>query len=798
MMTGHLGPWSRSRRLVMGAMLVVAAAGSALAAPAHAATWTNEQAMVDSSTFRDTFVADPGRGVRWDRADLIAQYGAYYRARGFGNVLTWAPRSVYAAAGSARWAGCENVAPQAGTCPDGGPLHQGQIGAALSDTHLTALEWDDAFIALACGNYSDRVVPGPVPVIRGVKFDDADGNGARGPGEALMGGWTIQLFQNGGLLASTTTAPDGSYAFALDANQMAITSEDFELREVPQPGWRASRTPATVHVPFGSGQAVFSGNDFGNQRMTDLTVVKRASKPVTIAGESLDWTLTVTSHGLFDTPDVVVDDDVPAEVAAVLDVDPACTLAGLHLHCSLGTMAPGAVRVLRFSTPLPPSLDRGSHVSNCARVSSSYPDSNPSDDTGCDETEVDTRADLVTTKTVSTRRANGGDPLSYTLTVRNLGPSDARDVVLRDPVPADVVVLATTPAAPTCTVAAGVVTCAFGTLAPGALRTVTIDGRAAGSPPPPATPSHGDHLVTVSKVEDSFALAAGEVRTADKSCDPGSIATDGSARVESVDQGTGDLASVKVLEARATSRGAYRFVLRNDATGRAQVHVYVTCLSGTTTGGDGAAHPLVTEAPVTATQALAVGRQTIALAIPVDHVAIAPSYAVQSGAARLVASEPTPDGWALTFDVTQPATVAASVTPLLDRLGAIDGHSHELLLHHLDGSVVVPAHATANVTLSCAQDAKGIVASFDVPAAVVVVGNEPQPKSRVFRFYNPGASALTAAVDLECIDDRSGPVIDEHGTVTNVATASTTTLDPDPANDAASAQFAVFRALGSV
>jgi uncharacterized repeat protein (TIGR01451 family) len=793
MMTSYLGLRSHACRLVLVAMAAVIVSGG-LVTTAHAATWGNEQEMVDSgsASARATFVADPGQGARWQRANLIAQHSAYYRGRGFGNILTWAPQSLYPAPGNARWAGCGSLGQSVGTCPDGQVAHLREISFALADTHITALEWDGAFIALGCGNFSERLVPGPVPVIRGEKFDDANGNGARDPGEPRMGGWEIQLYQNGGLLASTTTAPDGSYQFALDANALAITGEDFELREVQQPGWRATRTPATVHVPFGSGQAVFGGNDFGNRRLTDLVVHKDASKDVTIAGEDLQWTLTVTNRGLFDTPDVVVDDDIPAAVADTTEIDPACTLAGSHLRCALGTMAPNAVRVLRFRTLLRTDLDRGSSVRNCATAGSSYPDSNPADNTGCDETEVDTRADLVTTKTASRRRANGGEALSYTLTVRNLGPSDARAVVLSDPVPADVVVLSTTPSTPTCTINGQLISCAFGTLRPGEIRSVTIDGRAAGAPPPPRTPSHGDHLITVSKAESSIALNAGDTRPFDVSCGPGAIATDGSGRVESVDQGTGDLASVKVLEARATSLGTYRFVLHNDATGRAQLHLYVTCLSGTTTGGDGPAHPLVTETPVTATATLAVGaRQTITLPLALDHIAIAPSYAVQSGVARLVASEPTTDGLQLTFEVTQPAVVTASMTPLLARLGEVAGHSHELIFHHIEDTVTVPAHGTVTKTLSCAQDAKGIVASFDGPS----VGNEPQPKSRVFRLFNPGPQAVTAMVDLECVEDRTGPVERYRGVVTNVATATSTTADPVPANDSAFAQFVVHRAV---
>ena len=410
------------------------------------------------------------------------------------------------------------------------------------------------------------------------------------------------------------------------------------------------------------------------------------------------------------------------------------------------------------------------------------------------DTPVDTRADLVTSKTVSTTRADGGSLVSYVLTVRNAGPSSASDVELRDPVPADVAIVSTSPGAPTCAVSGQVVTCRPGTLAPGATRTVTINGRATGGPARWSTPGTGDHLLAVGKSEQSEALNAGQTLSRDVTCASGAIATDGSPRVESVDQGTGDVTSVKILEARAVARDTYHFVLRNDATGRAQVHLYVTCLSGTTTGGSGPAHAVVTMAPVTTTSTLAPGRRTITLAVPRDFRAIAPSYSVTSGTVRLVASEPTVDGWALTFDVTTTAVVTAGATPLRSRVAAISGHSHLLRFAHLSKSVAVPAGTTVSTTLSCADDAKGILASFDLPAGVFAVGNEPQPKSRVFGLYNSGAQSVTASVDVDCVSDRTSGSVDDVGVVTNTATATSSTVDSNPADNAASAAFVLDRA----
>lgn len=95
------------------------------------------------------------------------------------------------------------------------------------------------------------------------------------------------------------------------------------------------------------------------------------------------------------------------------------------------------------------------------------------------------------------------------------------------------------------------------------------------------------------------------------------------------------------------------------------------------------------------------------------------------------------------------------------------------------------------------NDAKGIVRELGVPSGLVLAGNEPQPKTRVFRLFNPTAQDATATLDLLCLADRTGSPIDEIGLVRNTATATSTTVDPDPADNTASATFVVVRAAGS-
>jgi uncharacterized repeat protein (TIGR01451 family) len=94
-------------------------------------------------------------------------------------------------------------------------------------------------------------------------------------------------------------------------------------------------------------------------------------------------------------------------------------------------------------------------------------------DTGLDTLTPET--DLGITKTDSADPVIPGDPLTYTLTITNAGPSDASSVTVVDTLPSAVTFVSSNPPAPTCDLAGATLTCALGALAAGGNATVTID-----------------------------------------------------------------------------------------------------------------------------------------------------------------------------------------------------------------------------------------------------------------------------------------------------------------------------------
>lgn len=288
-------------------------------------------------------------------------------------------------------------------------------------------------------------------------------------------------------------------------------------------------------------------------------------------------------------------------------------------------------------------------------------------------------------------------------------------------------------------------------------HTVVFASRCTGPPPVPHTTRH-KHLVTVNKVERQVDLDPGQTRTVTLSCPlAGAIMTDGSARVDAVDQGTGTLASVEVRQARSSGVGSYVFTLVNHATGRAQTKVFGTCLNGRTSTAQGHSHAISTTGPVTQAVTWPAGFQTATLTCAPGQVAISPGFELTSGAALWRRSEPSDPAWSFGFEVTSPATANLSVRCLDKRVAQELGHTHKLKLRHRAKTVSVPAHATRSYSVSCPDDAKGIVASYDLPAGVLLLGHDPQPKIRVFKLLNTTGSAQSATLDLTCIGDRTGP-----------------------------------------
>ncbi len=163
----------------------------------------------------------------------------------------------------------------------------------------------------------------------------------------------------------------------------------------------------------------------------DLSIVKSDDADPVIAGAALVYTLEVGNAGPSDATGVEVTDTLPAGVSFV-SASPGCVESAGVVACAVGDLAATASTNMVVAVDVDPET-RGT-ISNTAVVSGVETDSDPGNDSDSEDTVVEASADLDLAKEapVSVSR---GDSFDVSLTVTNLGQSDAFGVVVDDPTP---------------------------------------------------------------------------------------------------------------------------------------------------------------------------------------------------------------------------------------------------------------------------------------------------------------------------------------------------------------------------
>jgi len=109
--------------------------------------------------------------------------------------------------------------------------------------------------------------------IRGMKFEDLDGDGIRDSNEKGLRGWTIYLdINNDGIYnrgePSSVTDRNGEYEFS------DLTAGTYIVREVVKSGWTQTAPTDGKYVVTLSSGSVSTGNDFGNFKLGSISGIK--------------------------------------------------------------------------------------------------------------------------------------------------------------------------------------------------------------------------------------------------------------------------------------------------------------------------------------------------------------------------------------------------------------------------------------------------------------------------------------------------------------------------------------------
>ncbi len=178
-----------------------------------------------------------------------------------------------------------------------------------------------------------------------------------------------------------------------------------------------------------------------------VTIRKSADQTLLVPGDTVTYTLTVANNGRATATNVTVNDVLPATPyftyvtgSATLNGSPASPdpVSGGTLNLNVGSVAAGASATVtvRMQVAASGAPDGVTALDNTATVTDDQTSGNRSSEavTVSISTNPNLRLSLSQNPSVGTVRA--GDLVTYTLTVRNDGSSDALNVIVQDPIPA--------------------------------------------------------------------------------------------------------------------------------------------------------------------------------------------------------------------------------------------------------------------------------------------------------------------------------------------------------------------------
>lgn len=252
----------------------------------------------------------------------------------------------------------------------------------------------------------------------------------------------------------------------------------------------------------------------------DVSLVKsHTGSPV--AGQSFSWTVVVSNAG----PDPArgpfqVVDDLPAQVTSPTAGGPGwtCSAAAGQLDCTRtnpNDVLPvgGSFPPITVTAVVPPGTPTGTTLTNAAEVTAHTYDPDPSNNADTDPATTTVSVDLALEKELVGDMVAGQDA-TYTVTVRNNGPSDSTaPIVVTDDLPAGTTYVSAEGPDWSCAQAGGTVTCdradplAVGQVAPAitvvvavpadreadVTNTASVDG-----PDPDPVPANNEDQVTTS------------------------------------------------------------------------------------------------------------------------------------------------------------------------------------------------------------------------------------------------------------------------------------------------------------
>lgn len=169
----------------------------------------------------------------------------------------------------------------------------------------------------------------------------------------------------------------------------------------------------------------------------DLMVVKTGGPNPVMPGQELTYRLEITNAGPNPAIGTVLTDQPPAVLSGIeFSLDGGNQWAAWTGSVNLGTLADGAAQTVLLRASV--DAQATGIIANTAAVSSDTPDPNPANNEDTWLIPIGASADLSLTKTAAVGAVEAGNPISYTITIANAGPSAAQNTVVSDVIPSQV------------------------------------------------------------------------------------------------------------------------------------------------------------------------------------------------------------------------------------------------------------------------------------------------------------------------------------------------------------------------
>jgi uncharacterized repeat protein (TIGR01451 family) len=268
-----------------------------------------------------------------------------------------------------------------------------------------------------------------------------------GQGKTLLGSMNVQTDSQGNASFTTGLPPAGAAGMFLSA-----TATD--------PSGNTSEFSGAIAV----------------QGEINLVLTGTATPNPVADGGTLTYTLTVANEGTADAHDVLLNNQLPSSVSLVSET----TSQGYVIPMSgpgvsgvfLGTIQAGASATVTIVVQT--GVNSVGTIKDTASVSSQETDPDAAAESTSIPVTVQTAADVSIALSESPSPALAGGDLTYVMSVSNLGPQGASNVVAYLPLATGLTFVSAGPSSGTASFAGGQVTAALGNLSSGGQATVTV------------------------------------------------------------------------------------------------------------------------------------------------------------------------------------------------------------------------------------------------------------------------------------------------------------------------------------